>query len=138
MMSAKYYIWILLLISPPAALCQNIAAVNLEWAADHTTDLRTDASASFSCTFITNGTEGVTWLQKNGEISTAFSVTGTEGTWTNVASQGTFTYQLTRDGKSGFMTVEKNGEGTFITLDFSESGAFAIKRRFRIASVTEP
>ncbi len=122
-----------------ASMCcvaQNIATSNLQWSSDQTTNLRTDQSTNYSCSFKTQGASTVLWVQRNGQVVTAYSVTGTTGEWQDVGIAGFFTYLVSRDGKSGKVTVEKGGSGTFITLDFGEADTHGIRQKFHITSVS--
>jgi len=115
---------------------QNIASANLHWTSDQTTNLRSQETTQYVSSFITRGTSSVNWIQKNGQVNTSYSVTGTDGSWTDIETNGSFIYYLSRDGKGGRLTVERDAGGFFITLDFSESGQHSIKQKFRVTSVS--
>lgn len=126
---------IFLLASHLVLLGQDISATSLRWTCTQTTDLRTQASAAYNCVFITEGAQRVTWLQRNGQVSTAYTVTGTEGSWVNVSSNGSFTYLVSRDGKTGRLILQRSDNEITILVDFSESGQHNIKQSFRVSEV---
>ena len=132
-----YSLSFLLLVALPAiSFAQDIATANLTWTAEEATDLSTGKNIAYRCQIKTDGAQSVKWLQKNGQMITTYTVTGTEGNWSNISSLGSFTYQLSRNGKSCKMIVEKKVTGTFITMDFSKQGEYVSRQRFRIKSVT--
>src|SRR5882762_399388 len=75
---------LLLLIMLSATLCfsQNIASSNLVWEADQVTDTQTQKTNAYKAKFKTNKSTSIEWIQKNGEKSSVYTVTGTEGSWT--------------------------------------------------------
>jgi len=123
------------LISVATSYSQNIATSNLTWQASEATDLQTQKVMTYEATFKTNGTQVVEWIQKDGERTSTYTVTGTEGTWPDISATGMFTYLLTRNGKASRMAFERSEGGLFVTLDFTQPGGPAIKQRFRIQSV---
>ncbi len=112
------------------ALSQSIVRSTLTWKAMEVNDSRTQTSKGMTCDFVTNGKKSVDWIQKGGALKTSFIVTAVEGEWLNVASQGSITYVLERNGKSCKMLIERNASGVFVTLDFTSS-----RLRFKIDSV---
>jgi len=124
-----------LFLSVGIAAAQNISEASIRWTCDQTTDLRTDSTGTYACAFITQGSASISWRQRNDEIVTHYTVTGTEGTWTNVSQEGLFTYFLSRDGSAGRLIIQRTGGQVTVLLDFSESGAFNIKRKFSVSEV---
>lgn len=136
MRHTKLLLVLVAMLGSLAGRAQNISTVPLRWTSDQTTDLKTSTSRSYASEFVTRGTDGVRWLQRNGSVATDFAVLGTEGSWTDVTADGTFTFLLARDGKTGKLIVQRSGSSLTLTLDFSESGEFNIKQQFRISTIT--
>lgn len=133
---AKIIIIVLALIcSVHVGLSQDIAGGTLTWEAVEATDLQTMNPMTMKCQFVTKGNESVTWIQKKGTLTKVYSIVSTEGAWKNVSSVGSRTYFLSDNGKPCKMTVEKNANGTFITMDFSKAGEYTARHRFKIESV---
>lgn len=119
----------------PCLRAQDIASASLRWTCNQTTNLRDGSTSSYSCSFITRGTDGIAWMQRSGQVTTNYAVTGTEGYWSDISNEGQFVYLLSRDGKPGRMVVQRTASGVTITLDFSESGPHHIKQQFRVSEV---
>lgn len=126
---------LLVIVSPLLLQAQNVATTSLRWTCNQTTDLRTGNTTTYSCAFITNGAGTVSWLQRGGQMATRYTITSTEGSWNDVSTNGSFTYLLSRDGKSGRLVVRRSGDELTLTLDFSESGEFNVKQQFRVSEV---
>jgi hypothetical protein len=131
----RFTFLIFFVATSPYLMAQDIASASLRWTCNQTTNLRDGSTSSYSCAFITRGTDRITWLQRNNEAATDYTITGTEGAWSDVKSNGTFAYLISRDGKAGRMTVRRTAEGITITLDFSSQGEMAIKRQFSVSEI---
>jgi hypothetical protein len=114
---------------------QDLSTATLVWEADQVTDLQTQTTLPFSCQFKTHGLQAADWIQKNGARVSTYAVTGTEGTWADIGTNGSFTYLLSKNGNGGKMTIDKSTAGTFITLDFSKTGEYVFQQRFRVTTV---
>ena len=134
LMRGQFFFFCLLLFTVKAN-SQNIATSKLLWQTNQANDLRSQNLIDYQCAFKTDGSQTIKWFQKNGQSVTTFTILRTQGTWTNINSPGSITYGLSRNTDRGKMIIEKNENGTFITLDFSETSTHAIKQRFRISSV---
>ncbi len=113
---------------------QDILQTNLRWNSASTINLKTNESSSYSCSFISSSSE-IQWLQKNGTRVKHFAVTSTSGSWLNISTNGTISFQVTEGSIAGVITIAKDGEGTSVTLDFTAQHPDAIKQRFWISSV---
>ena len=132
---AKLLFIIFMYAIPVIGFTQNISKAKLSWQADQATDTQTLKTIAYTAEFKTIGSQSVEWIQKKGQSSAAFTVTATEGKWTDVTSDGSFSYLLERNGKTCKMTVERAASGTFITMDFSKTGEYTSVQRFRIQAV---
>lgn len=126
---------LLLLMFATTCFSQNITTSNLVWEADQVTDLQKQTTTKYIAKFKTNETQSVEWIQRKGQMSTRYEVTGTEGSWVDISKPGSITYLLARNGKSAKMTLEKNSSGIFVTLDFSVPGEFTSIQKFHVQSI---
>jgi hypothetical protein len=77
----------------------------------------------------------VEWIQKKGQLNTQYEVTGIEGNWVDLSTQGSITYLLSRNGKLVRMIMERNPSGIFITMYFSVQGQLTAQQKFHVQSV---
>lgn len=120
--------------SPFLAAGQSIVNSTIVWEADQTTDLGTGTSTTISCQFISTGSQSVEWIQKKGTVSTTYAVTSVTGSWADISSNGSVTYQVSRKGRDMKMVFEKDDTGTFVTMIFEQNNAVS-RLRFHIKSV---
>lgn len=113
---------------------QNIAKASLKWISAETENLKSSERFSYSCWFFSTPGE-VQWVQKSGQRITRFKITGSDGIWEDIAQPGRVEFSVTRDDEPGKIWIEKNSEGTSITLDFTQAGVNAIRQRFYIIQV---
>lgn len=117
------------------AHAQDISKSKVTWRATEITGQGTPSSKPMSCEFVTNASRSVQWVQRKGALTTQFRVTGTEGSWANIASYGTFNYQLDYNGQPCRMTLERSSAGIFIVMDFIKNGQTASQLRFAVNAV---
>ena len=117
-----------------ASQAQDILTTQLIWSVTQLTDLNTSKSASYTCSFKTNGTQQILWVQKNNYIRT-LEVQQTMGTWTNVSRTGQVTYSIAEDSDTGTLTFERTSTGIFITLDLSQGTEPHLRQRFSVDQV---
>lgn len=118
-------------------LAQNIKSNKLSWLADSSVDVQTATTTKYAAEFITNGIQTVQWVQKKGEKTATYTVTGTEGEWLNVLEDGTFKYFLERNGNTCTLILKKVGVEKTITLEFIKPGESPYVLSFHIQSVTK-
>ena len=112
---------------------QNILTTPLTWSVTQLTDLNTNATQSYQCTFQTNGTQTIQWVQK--KLTTGLEITSTSGTWSDVSAYGKMVFNITADGETGSITFEKDETGTSITIDLSQSGQTRLRQRYMVTNV---
>jgi len=132
----KIFLVAMVLIWTVAITCpaQNMANTQLTWTVDGLNDLGTGQSASYHCTFSSNGNQAITWSQKNGNFVTTLSVQNVSGTWTNVNLEGQLLYTVSTDGKTGTLKFYRDSQGLFITIDFPR-GDTRLNHRYTVTSV---
>jgi hypothetical protein len=113
---------------------QNINSNKLRWISNQTENLKNNERYSFSCSFVTDGSK-ILWIQKNGERVTEYTITNTDGVWSDIAQSGIVTYTVNNNELEGIIIFEKTDHSTMVTLDFSRQGVHAIRQRFYILQV---
>jgi len=116
---------------------QNPINSRLTWSASEVTNVQTSATKGTKSQFVTIDDESVELIQKGGQRRTVFTVTHVEGSWRSVSRTGQIVYTLQLNDKTGTLTLERNQNGLFATMDFSRQGEYTSILRFRIASVAE-
>lgn len=86
-----------------------------------------------SCTVTTDPVQNKIVLDQSGRLS-EFIIVQHDGVWTNIAENGFITFTITYDSQPGSITVEKNDEGVFITLDMSQNPS-GIKRKIIVNQI---
>ena len=116
----KSIITIVLMVIAITAGAQSMSDT-LTWKVDKLTDLKTNNSFDYSCTFQTMGNKDITWVQGKGTVINTLQVSKTEGTWADVSQPGSITYSITLGEKSGIIRFERNADGLSVTVDFSST-----------------
>lgn len=114
---------------------QNPQSTELTWHAIEVTDLQTNTTKPTTCHFVTGSDNAVVWVQKNGTLTTTFSITGVTGSWESITQPGQIQFSAQRNGKNSTIKLERTGDGLFVTMDFSQPGQFTSILKFRIESV---
>lgn len=114
---------------------QDIATNPLTWKVSNLTDLVSNQSAPYSCSFATQGSEPIKWAQRQGRFITTFTVSGVTGSWPDVSKNGKVVLSIAADGQIGSLTFEKSDSGTWITLQLSQPGQGEIKNRFTVQQI---
>jgi hypothetical protein len=115
---------------------QDITNVQLRWQVDEMTDLKTNETFVYQCSFQSNGSQPIQWSQKGGTISSVLAVASSSGSWNNVAAPGDYAFQISKDNLTGTAIFERTASGVFITIDLSSSNPNAMRARFRVATIT--
>jgi len=97
---------------PVMAQSTNPQQATIRWNASGFTDQATNVTVQKPCQFIVYGSSKIEWVQKGGSLVYTFLVTSVSGTWTDVNTNGTLTYQVTLDGTSGSIQVSRSGNVT--------------------------
>ncbi len=115
-------------------VAQDVRADSITWTVDRLTNIRDTTSFDYSCVFKTNGLADIKWVQKSGSVSTRFTVASIIGSWPDVTTNGSSVFQITVDGKSGTLKLERTDQGVTIVLDTTASGADGLLLKFHVAS----
>ena len=118
------------------AFSQDVTQVGLTWKVNSLYDQSTQQSASYTCSFKSNGPQDILWLQRNGQFTTTLNVLGVNGSWANINSIGTVSYSITSGSESGNIVFERTAEGIFIYLTLSQSGGQPLNYKFSVSEVT--
>jgi hypothetical protein len=132
----KYFFALVFLLLTQPLWAQDITTVSLSWQVDEMTDLKTNETFAYQCSFQSNGLMPIQWLQKSGTISSTLMISSSSGTWSNVAVLGEYTFQISKDNLTGTAVFEKTSSGVFITIDLSAGNPSAMRARFRVATIT--
>ncbi len=114
---------------------QNIRTSKLQWNIVELTDLGTQATAPYQCQFVTDGSNPIAWIQDDGDFTSSLTIQSISGDWTNVAENGTITYQVNLDGTNGELTVARGSDGMKITLHLT-SATVNIQHQYKVSQVT--
>lgn len=126
--------FIVLFFSFPS-FSQDITQTGLTWKVNSLIDQQSGQSITYSCTFQTNGTNDIGWIQKNGSFTSKLSVTGYTGTWTNIETPGRLIFQIQSEGESGTLEFVKNLDGTFVKLDLSQGNGNRMRYEFIVNEI---
>jgi hypothetical protein len=132
----KYIFALSFLLITQRMLAQDITTVPLSWQVDEMTDLKTNETFAYQCSFQSNGSQPIQWLQKGGTITSILTVASSSGLWNNVATLGQYTFQITKDNLTGTALFERTAAGVFITIDLSSGNPQAMRARFRVTTIT--
>lgn len=136
MRTIKFFLFWLVVIAliPSAGLAQDITQNTYTWKASQVIDGRTSSTKASTTEFVTHASNSVDWIQRNGELKTAFVVTGIKGNWPNIHKSGSITYLLEYEKHSCTLRLERGGSGLLITMDFGD-GVGLGRLTFKVDSV---
>ncbi len=116
-------------------LGQNISTTPLAWTVSQMRDLNSNKDqTNYSCTFLTNGTAAIQWVQKN-DFTTTLAVSSISGTWTNVQQPGKAVFNITADSETGTITFERTATDTSISLDLSQGTGTRLRLKYIVSQV---
>jgi hypothetical protein len=117
-------------------LGQNIQQQTIRWYSSSSEILPAGETLSSSCTIESSPANQTITIDQNGRES-AFSITGHDGTWTDVQSVGSIQYDVSYDTFNGTITFLKDETGITVLVDFSNNPA-GIKRKIFIDRIVLP
>ena len=115
---------------------QDIAQTSLTWKVNYLNDQASQQSLPYACSFKTNGSQDILWMQRNGQFTSTLNVSGLNGSWANIDSVGTVSYSITSGTESGSIAFERTIEGIFVYLTLSQSTAQSLSYKFSVSEVT--
>ncbi|MBL7872613.1 MAG: hypothetical protein JNM78_13435 [Cyclobacteriaceae bacterium] len=132
----KIFLLATLMLTTLILNAQNISKETIQWNATGFKDLDANEDVSNSCKFITVGAEKIKWVQDNGKVVVEWNVTSTKGSWTNVTTDGTFTYSFSDREAKGELTTAKTESGWVMDL-LIVGGTSDVRLRYTISSITK-
>jgi|ERR1041385_6701540 hypothetical protein len=105
----------------------------LTWSVDKLTDLKTNNSFDYSCTFKTKGNNDITWIQGKGTVINTLKVSHVDGTWADVSQAGSITYSISLGEKSGTIRFERTDDSVSITIDFTSTDG--LKHSYHVSAI---
>ena len=137
MMKASYIVCLAFLICCFNGFSQDISTSTITWTVNHGFDLKSNSDFNYQGSFTTNGSNSITWSQGSGNFISTFTISSLQGTWTDVSTNGTVTYQVEQDGSSGTLKFERTSEGIFVTLDFPSGDSQGSWLKFQVSSLSQ-
>jgi hypothetical protein len=132
----KRYLFALLSFYLSFACCgQSMETDSLMWSASKATSQIDNSEIIYTCRFKTTPGLSVDWIQSDGASVYHYTVTGIEGNWNNLSTDGSITYRVALKEVSGDITFSKTGEQTKIHLQTGSNGAVELDLVFEISSV---
>lgn len=132
----KYFFILMLILSAVSANAQsgNILTQTRTWHSEAGYDVTTSDSLSAVMRFVTVSADRIEHRNHNNVLQT-FDVVSTEGSWTNIALEGSMTYHVSHTGMEGTIKVERTTAGVFLTIDFSNPETGGVKIKYIINQV---
>lgn len=127
-------IWLMVGMTYTTAFAQDAASALITWNVSHLKDLNTGKEVVYQCTFTTQGTNAIRWLQKN-DYLTLLDVQSVSGNWPNVQSIGKIVFNVNADTESGTITFERTATEFTATFDISRGQASRMKMKYSIVSL---
>lgn len=120
--------------SPLLGHSQDISNSNLTWTVNKSHDLTAREDYDYQCTFKTNGQGQIIWSQNHGEFVSTIEINHINGSWANVSTPGSVTYQITVSGVNGHLTFTRDGTGVFILLNL-EGDPDPFNQKYEVISI---
>lgn len=128
---------LLLLLMGASTLCSaqsgNILSQTRTWNSTAAVDLQTNDTLSVQMKFISYSADKIEYHDPSASVQ-VFDVTGTTGTWTNIAQPGSMTYQVAFLNQNGVISIERTAAGVFLTIDMTSAGS-GMKIKYSINSI---
>lgn len=123
-----------ILLFPIALFSQNPVTSELKWTVSKTIDQLTNEEVVQAGVFISRG-DTIDWVQSEGARTYTFIVTGTEGSWEDVGSNGQITFQIKRGGVTGSIWFRRETELLSIEMKLMKDGQVTRSLKFITESV---
>lgn len=112
---------------------QTISSNKIEWTVTKLRDLTAGVESPIECSFVTNGTMGVDWIQGNGTVVYTFSVKESQLGEFNGSDQ-IITYHVDLNQWLGEIQIQKRGQEFWIVVDIRDNSGGAIKNEYYVSS----
>lgn len=132
------FIAVLLFFVTEVSYAQNIRQSESVLITSHATNLLLTTPDTFEMVsrFEIDQESTIKWIQKNGQMIDTYTITSTEGQWTNIAANGSILYHITGHDIPGKVTLTRTSEGVRMIVDFTQNDPKALKHEFVISSFT--
>lgn len=130
-MKLPFFLFMLVAISAKA---QDIMKTKLTWKVGQLTDLNTNKNQVYQCSFITNGSQPIKWVQKNNYVRT-LNVTKVRGKWGDIKTSGKAVFEIEEYGEVGSLTFERQGSEVTIMLILGQPELKKMNQRLVVSSV---
>jgi hypothetical protein len=90
------------LLTSTAAFSQNIQTATIEWNCTSTFTARPGITSD-EITKVVSSSDQIVWYDNEGVIKKTFSVTDTNGSWTNVSNNGTINFTVASGDDAGMI-----------------------------------
>ena len=91
---------------------QNVKTSTIQWSSFKTMDVNKGNSNDEATTLTNYGTTRFEWKNSDGSLRKTFQIIEVIGDWSNVASAGSLTFEVTDGTNSGTITIRKDDQST--------------------------
>jgi hypothetical protein len=104
-----------LLLASSNVFSQNIQTATIEW---HCNSIFTAKPGIFveEMSRVVSSAGQITWYDKDGVVKETFSITGSDGSWTNVSSSGSMQFIVSSGEDRGSVQFSSSGSATTIRI----------------------
>ena len=99
-----------------SAKAQNVKTSTIQWSSTKTMDINKGDSNDEATTLINYGTTRFEWKNSDGGMRKTFQIIEVIGDWTNAASTGSLTFEVTDGTNSGTITIRKDNQNTKVLM----------------------
>ena len=97
----------------------SIQSDNIAWSVNSMNDMNANVTVAYQCKIITFANQNIDWVQDNGNYVNHFSISNTQGQWTNPSENGSITYTISGEGLTGQLTISNSSSGLSASLQLS-------------------
>jgi hypothetical protein len=119
------------------AFAQSIHSGELHWNVEQLNDVNAGQSSVFNCLFTSSPT-AINWIQNEGEYTTSFPINSVSGTWSDVQGDGSVTFYVTFQDKTGEVTFSRENGLVTIRMKFMEQERNTTPYVFEVSTITQP
>jgi hypothetical protein len=112
----RIFILIALALLSTGLQAQNITTTTLVWSITGTQVINTGEMIGPGEQLVSYGKNTVEWKDSRGEVKKSFTVSGVNGAWSNVQSQGSIVYDVQCGDKPGTITFQRTAGGIMIRI----------------------
>ncbi|HTJ52108.1 MAG TPA: hypothetical protein VL443_21750 [Cyclobacteriaceae bacterium] len=95
---------------------QNVKTSTIQWSSVKTMDINKGDSNDEATTLTNYGTTRFEWKNQDGSMRKNFQIIEVVGDWTNAASDGSLTFEVTDGTNSGTITIRKDDQNTKVLM----------------------